>query len=77
MLHVNCHDEYTETTQFGFKLFKPIVEPKEEIAPFIQQYEAEFAANGWTLQRASYRHIEKGASSDNALIISNFYVKSL
>ena len=55
--------------QQRFKQFA-IVEPKQDIASFVEQYQAKFAQKGWTLQRGPYEHAKRGLRSDNALIIT-------
>ena len=47
-----------------------IVEPKQEIAVFIEQNQAVFEQKGWTMKQGSYKHIRRGCESDNALIIT-------
>ena len=47
-----------------------IVEPKQDVAAFIQQHQAVFKQRGWAMKRGSYEHIQRGSSSDNCLIIS-------
>ena len=47
-----------------------IVEPKQEIAVFIEQNQAVFEQKGWTMKQGPYKHIQRGIGSDNALIIS-------
>ena len=55
--------------QQRFKKFV-IVEPEQEIAPFIQQHQTEFQQKGSAMERGSYEHVQRGTSSDNVLIVN-------
>jgi len=48
-----------------------IVEPSiKDIGHFIEQNQTAFMEKGWAMKKGTYKHLSRGISSDNALIIS-------